>query len=329
MDLQVGETTLRDMRFPFSSRVPAFGQKTELALILMAVAALCIPSIDAIAKLLSASIPAGQVAWTRFLVQCLLLAPFIITVTRRNRPRHLLLQCLRGFLLAVTTVLIFEAVKWMPLADVIALFFVEPLLVALLSVIFLGEQIGWRRILAAIAGFCGALIIVRPSYGLFGLVSLLPLGAALCFAAYLILTRLLALRGEDPVLMQWLAGISGLVFMSFFLLAGTVTEIPLADPVWPNFYEWSLLILSGVIATVGHLMIVFAFRHAEAAVLAPFQYLEILGATALGFWLFGDFPDLLTWLGGSIVVGSGLYTYYRERRRLMRPGTSRVTSPRR
>ena len=287
-------------------------RSVEIAVALMVVAVLILPAIDAIAKLLSATVPAGQVAWARFVVQAALMAPFVAAGFRRAPVANLGFQAARGILIATTTVFIFAAVKLMPIADAIAIFFVEPLIVALLSAIFLGERIGWRRILAAIVGFAGALIVVRPSYDLFGVTALLPLGAALCFAIYIVLTRRLA-QSQDPVVLQFNSGLSGLVFMSLALVIGHALEIPVFTPVWPTPWEWSLLALSGAIATAGHFMITLAIRHVEAGVLAPIQYLEIVGATGYGLWLFGDFPDSVTWVGIAIIVGSGLYIFHRER----------------
>ncbi len=291
---------------------PKRDRSVEIAVALMVIAILVLPAIDAIAKLLSATVPAGQVAWARFVFQVLLMAPFVAAAWRRTPPANIAIQALRGVLIAATTVLIFAAVKYMPIADAIAIFFVEPLIVTLLSAVFLGERIGWRRISAALVGFAGALIVVRPSYDLFGPTAILPLGAALCFAVYIVLTRRLA-RSQDAVVMQFNSGLSGLVFMSLALLAGHAFEIPVLEPVWPTRWEWALLALSGVIATAGHFMITLAFRHVEAGVLAPFQYLEIVGATAYGLWLFGDFPDSVTWIGVAVIVSSGLYIFHRER----------------
>jgi S-adenosylmethionine uptake transporter len=297
---------------PSQSGAPKRDKSVELAVALMVIAVLILPAIDAIAKVLSATVPAGQVAWARFIFQVLIMAPFVAAGYRRTPVTHMGLQALRGILIATTTVFIFAAVKLMPIADAIAIFFVEPLIVTLLSAIFLGERIGWRRILAAIVGFAGAMIVVRPSYDLFGLTALLPLGAALCFAIYIVLTRRLA-QSQDTVVLQFNAGVSGLVFMTLALVIGHVFEIPVLEPVWPTRWEWSLLALSGVIATAGHFMIAWAFKHVEAGVLAPFQYLEIVGATGYGLWLFGDFPDQVTWVGIAVIVGSGLYIFHRER----------------
>ena len=280
----------------------------------MVVAVLFLPSIDAIAKFLSATVPAGQVACARFVFQTVFIAPFVLGKVRREGPIQMAVQALRGVLMATTTVLIFAAIKHMPIADAMAIFFVEPLIVMLLSAIFLGEWIGWRRIVAALVGFFGALLVVQPSYALVGLTAILPLAAAFCFAFYMVLTRRLA-QSQPATVLLFNAGMAGSVFMSGMLVVGYLVEIPVFQPVWPTPFEWALLALAGLIATVGHLMIVMAFRHLEASVLAPFQYLEIVAATGFGLWLFSDFPDAITWAGITVVVGSGLYIFYLERRR--------------
>jgi len=272
---------------------------------------LSLPAIDAIAKFLSATLPAAQITWARFVVQVALMAPFVMTAYRPVPFKNSAVHVLRGALIATTTVLVFAAVKFMPIADAIAIFFVEPLVVTVFSAIFLGERIGWRRIAAVIVGFAGALIVIRPSYELFGLTAVLPLAAAFTFAIYIVLTRRLV-RDQDPVAMQFSAGLSGLVLMSVCLILGHAFHIPVFDPAWPTFAEWMLLGLSGVVATVGHHLIVVACRHLEASALAPFQYLEIVGATVLGLLLFDDFPDALTWVGIVVIVCSGLYVFHRE-----------------
>lgn len=273
---------------------------------------LTLPAIDAIAKYLSATIPAGQVAWARFVIQVAIMLPFVMTAYRPRPLRNHWVHAVRGMLIAVTTVLVFAAVKVMPIADAIAIFFVEPLIVTALSAVFLGERIGWRRVTAVLVGFVGALVVIRPSYESFGATALLPLAGALSFAIYIILTRRLA-QDQDPVSMQYVSGLAGLALMSLGLVLGHYFQLPAFEPAWPTLWEWSLLGFSGVIATGGHYLIVLACRHVEAGVLAPFQYLEIVGATLFGLWLFDDFPDAVTWVGIAIIVASGLYVFHRER----------------
>jgi S-adenosylmethionine uptake transporter len=211
----------------------------------------------------------------------------------------------------LTTLIFFAALRYLPLADAIAIFFVEPLLLTLCSALFLGEQVGWRRMGAVLVGLLGAMIVVRPSFATFGLAALLPLGAAMSFALYLLLTRWLSQR-ENSAHMQFYAGVSGCLVMSVALLVGQSWYISVLDPVTPTLAQWGLLAALGAIATIGHWLVVIAFKRAPASVLAPLQYLEILGATVLGWFLFDDFPDPVAWLGIAIIIGSGLYVAHRE-----------------
>ncbi len=278
----------------------------------MVIAMLMLPGIDAIAKFLSSSIPSGQVAWSRFFFQSFFLLPMVLLQPTGLHLQLPWLHVARGTLIAAATLFFFSALKFLPLADTISIFFVEPLILTLLSVVFLHERIGWRRISAVCVGFIGALIVIRPGFSVFGIVALLPLGAALCFALYLILTRKLA-QHQSAVTLQFYAGVFGALAMSLALGVGTALDIDVLNPVWPNVQEWLLMASLGIIATTGHLFVVHALRYAAANVLAPFQYLEIISATILGLVIFGDFPDAATWLGVTIIIGSGVFVFYRER----------------
>lgn len=280
-------------------------------MLLMLAAMLILPGIDAIAKWLSGAISSGQIAWSRFFFQTLLMLPLFVRTRGAILTPALSLHALRGALIALATLLFFTALKYLPLADAISIFFVEPLILTLLGALFLGEPVGWRRLTAVAVGFAGSLIIIRPSFQVLGLPALLPLGTALSFAIYLILTRKLA-RHEQPERMQFYAGVFGGAVMTLALAAGSATEIAVLSFVWPDGGQWLLLAGLGVIATAGHLLVVHAFRRASAGLLAPFQYVEIIGATILGLALFGDFPDAVTWLGVAIIVGSGIYVFRRE-----------------
>lgn len=279
----------------------------------MVLAMLLLPGIDALAKLVSGSISAGQAAWARFFFQVLLLAPFVAWQGGLKWERSLWAHAARGVLISVATLLFFSAIKVMPLADAIAIFFVQPFIVTLLAAAILGETFGWRRMLAIAVGFSGALLIIKPSYEAFGLTALLPVGTAVAFAFYVILTRWLV-RTATPLSMQFLAGIFGLMTMSGALAFGHAYDIAIITPTWPTLREWQLLALLGLIATTGHVLVVLAYYRASVAVLAPFQYLEIVSATILGYALFGNLPDLATWTGIVIIVSAGLFVFYRERK---------------
>ncbi len=292
---------------------PSTRRELQEGILLMVLGMLLLPGIDAIAKGLAGSISAGQVAWSRFFFQSLFLLPFVLRFGGLRVGRRLWIHAARGFLIALATLLFFASLGALPLADAISIFFVEPFILTLLSALLLGERIGWRRLLAVAIGFCGALIIIRPSYAIFGPTALLPMGAALSFAFYVILTRLLVREGS-AVTMQFYAGLFGMLTMTIALGVGWETGIEVLLPVWPSAGEWGLLATLGVIATSGHMLVVLAIRRVGASMVAPFQYLEIISATLLGFIFFGDFPDATTWLGIAIIIASGIYVFLRERR---------------
>ena len=291
------------------------GSRTTTGVLFFIAFALFAPAIDVFAKLATEEVPAGQITFARFLLQTLFLAPILIFAGRvvALPAKDWAMHAARGILMAIATIFFFAALKHMPIADAIAIFFVEPLILTILSGVFLGEAIGWRRYLACGVGFFGALIVIQPSFEELGWTSALPLGTALTFALYLILTRELAPR-SDAIAMQTYSGIAGAVFMTVVLWAFAGTGDPTFDPVWPSPPFLLHLLGVGVVATLAHLLVVFAFRNAPASVLAPLQYLEIVAATLWGYLIFQDFPTATKWLGIVIIVGSGLFIFWRERR---------------
>lgn len=292
---------------------------TARAMIIMVSAMLFAPVMDAIAKTVATqyAVSPATVTFGRFFIQALFLFLFLAVAWARHvLPMKLSgINILRGMLMGLAAMLFFTAVKYMPLADAISVFFVEPLIVMLMSAIFLGEKVGWRRVTAAIIGFGGALIVIRPSYELFGLISLLPLCTAFLFSIYLILTRISGAGEENPLVMQFYAGIGGIIICAAILVIGTAAGIEDFSLSLPTEVQgWSLMLAMGFIAIASHMLIVIAFSLAPASILAPFQYVEIVGATILGLLLFGDFPDLTKWIGIFIIVGSGLYIFLREQK---------------
>ena len=288
------------------------------AMMIMVGAMLFAPVMDAIAKSLATrfDVSPATVTFGRFVVQSIFLFAFLAIAWARSVIPFKLsyMNILRGMIMGVAAMLFFTAIKYMPLADAIAVFFVEPLIVMLMSSIFLKESVGWRRITAAIIGFCGAIIVIRPSYELFGLVSLLPLCTAFLFSVYLILTRV-AGGSDEPLVMQFYAGIGGVLICGLILVAGTM--LGSEDFGWSvptNNRGWALLLGIGLFAVASHLLIVISFTMAPASILAPFQYVEIVSATILGFLVFGDFPATTQWVGIFIIIGSGIYIFVREQR---------------
>ena len=280
-------------------------------MLMMIVAMLALPGIDAIAKWLTGSISSGQVTWSRFFFQIILMSPLLLRTRGPWLTPALWLHAARGALIAFATLFFFSGLAYLPMADAIAIFFIEPLLVTLLSALFFGEAIRWRRISAISLGLVGALIIIRPSFSEVGFAALYPVATAFCFSFYILLTRKLVSK-EDPIRLQFFAGIFGCLVMSLALGYGSVNDVAILAAVWPSQHEWLLLGALGLIATACHLLIAHAYRLASIGILAPFQYIEIIGATILGLVIFNDFPDAMTWLGIAIIVGSGMYVFHRE-----------------
>lgn len=284
-------------------------------LTLMVIAMIVAPIMDIIAKAVSAEITGAQVVLVRFAFQTAILLPVLLwrlgpAGLKLKRP---VLAMLRGVLVAAAVSCFFTSLKWLPVADALAIFFVEPLILTIFSALFLGENVGWRRILAVTVGLVGAMIVIRPSFEVFGLASLLPMATAILFAIYLVLTSKMT-KDHDVLALQFTAGASAFVFMGLALLIGTSTGFELLTYHSPNTTQWLLLLVVGLIGTVSHLMLVYAFKWAPASLLAPFHYLEIVVATILGFVFFGNFPDAIRWLGIGIIIASGLYVIWREGR---------------
>lgn len=284
----------------------------EGGMIMMAVAVIMAPGVHAIAKGLGASLSPGQIAFFRFFFQFLLLFPLVWWVFRGRIPLPNASHAIRGFLLAAAAVLFFWALTHMPLAESSAIFFVEPLILTLMSAYFLGERIGPRRILAVIIGFAGAMIVIRPSFQEVGPVALLPLACAVCIAIYLTITRSLAAREDARVMQFWVCLFAALGMLPAMAI-GSYLLVPVLEPVWPTATQWWILIALGAVATISHMLAIYGIRLTPATILAPFQYLEILSATVLGIWFFGDVPDGPTIVGILIIVGSGLYVFRKER----------------
>ena len=284
---------------------------TRLGLSLLVAAMVIVPVIDAMAKLLSATMPPLQIAWLRFAVGVAIMAPVALVwgEGRRVTAREGVLHVVRGAGIAGATAFFFAAVAVMPLAEVAAIFFTEPLILTILSAVLLGEGIGWRRVAAIVVGFAGAMVIVDPAFDAFGWSALLPLGAAACFAIYMVATKVLA-GSCDPWTMQALANLAGFATLGALML--TLGEA--VEPVWPRADQLGQIAVMGGIAALCHTLIIYALRRISAGAAAPFQYLEIIGAVFWGYLIFADWPEARTWLGIAIVTGAGLYVFWREGR---------------
>ncbi|WP_299282788.1 DMT family transporter [uncultured Tateyamaria sp.] len=284
------------------------------------------PMGDAFAKLLGGSIPLGQLLFVRFGIQVVLLIPLIWVTGRawRIRGRVLWLTLLRTVLHIVGIGAMFTALKFLPLADAVAIAFVMPFIMMLLGKYVLNEEVGSRRLWACVVGFVGTLLVVQPSFAEVGWPALLPLAVAINFAFFMLVTRHIA-KDTDPVGLQAVSGVMAMMIMGPILwltqgadlpaLQLVTLDISLPGDQWTSLFEMPLfqLIAIGVLGTLAHLLMTWSLRYAPSATLAPMQYLEIPVATIIGLAIFGDLPNGLAAIGICITVGAGLYIVFRER----------------
>lgn len=283
-------------------------------ILLMLAFCMIAPLLDVAAKLAAATIPVGQIVGARFAVQGALMLPvvWVMGLSLRLSPRMWQLVALRALFLIVSTYCFVAAVAVMPIADALAIVFVEPFILLILGKLLFGDEVGPRRIAASAVGFLGALLVIQPSLAAFGLVALFPLGTAFFFAFYMLVTRLMS-RDMHPVAMQAHTSFVGLAMCLPILALAEGFDIPTLDPVMPEGLAWLWLFGVGFWAAVSHMCMTYALKFAPSATLAPLHYVEIVSAVGFSYWVFGDFPDAITWVGISIIVASGMYIIHRER----------------
>jgi drug/metabolite transporter (DMT)-like permease len=260
---------------------------------------------DVTAKYLSATLPSIEIAWIRFLVFALIMSPAMMPgsplyALRSQRPG---LQMMRGVTLLASSLLFISGLRFLPIAEASATGFVSPLFVTALSIFFLGEKVGVRRWLATAVGLIGVLIILRPGTGAFHPAAFFPIVSALAWAGTLIMTRMMSGR-ELAVTTMTYSSIVGVCVLSV-----------LVPFVWvaPSWQDVMFGVFIGVASSAGQWIVVLAFRYADASVLAPFSYTQLLSVSILGFVIFGELPDTWTVTGAAFIVASGLYTAHRER----------------
>jgi S-adenosylmethionine uptake transporter len=259
---------------------------------------------DALGKWLVASFSVGQVVLIRSIGFFLVLGPMLLrqekgTVFRVASPG---LVFLRAVLTTVDTVCFYAAVVYLPLADVMSFYMAAPIYVAALSHFLLDENVGWRRWLAITIGFCGVLIMLKPSSSAFSLSAAYAIVGSLAFAASLILSRFL--RGtSDATLVTWQT------------IGGVVLGAVLTVGAWrtPSMAELLQLLLLGVVSCAAHLMITRSLKLAPASTLAPLQYTMLIWGALLGYLVFHDIPESRIWLGSAIVVLAGLFIFHRQK----------------
>lgn len=260
---------------------------------------------DTTAKYLSATLPSIEIAWIRFIVFLVIMMPVMVPgsklfALRTTRPKF---QLLRGLALVGSSLLFISGLRYLPIAEASATSFVAPLFVTALSIVFLAERVGLRRWIATAVGLIGVLVILRPGSGAFHIAALFPIVSAFAWAITLIMTRVMS--GREHVVTT----------MAYSAIAGFVLLSALVPLVWitPTWHDILFGLLVGVASTMGQWIVALAFRYADASVLAPFSYVQLLWVSIFGFVIFGEVPDVWTVAGAAFIVSSGLYTAHRER----------------
>jgi drug/metabolite transporter (DMT)-like permease len=303
-----------------AARTPLPANARLIGIALMCGATVFFTGIDTSAKYLNQYMDTVQVVWARylgaFLVGCLFVNPISVPgLTRTMRPW---LQLGRSVLLLLSTILNVFALRYLQLDETMSILFATPLLVALLSIPILGEAIGPRRWAAIIVGFIGILIITRPGLGHMHPAAFLTVVGTFCFALYNISTRILSETDSSGTTLFY-SNLFGAIVMSL--------AVPFVWT-WPkDLFQIGILVLMGACGAIGHYLLILAHRLAPASILAPFIYTQLIWVTVSGYLVFGDLPNHWTLVGAIIVVASGLYLLYRERKVRGEAGPVASTEP--
>ena len=298
-----------------ASAAPLPADRVPLGVAMMLAFCAIAPLIDVSSKIAVQVVTVTQVTFFRMVFQALLMVPVVLLLRQplAVSPAMARLLALRAAMLIGSTYAFVAAVEVMPIADALAIVFVEPFLLLLLGWLVFGDHVGPRRLAASVTGFIGVLLVIQPNFAAFGVVALYPLICAAFFAAYVLLTRRIT-REVQPESMQFHTAWMGTVLMLPVLALGHGAGIASLTLSNPGAGIWLALFGVGLAASVSHMAITYALRFAPSATIAPLHYLEIVTAVFFGWMFFGDWPNPLSWAGIAIIVASGLYIILRERR---------------
>lgn len=263
--------------------------------------------LDTTAKYLNPHMSSLQIAWARYS------SAFVLTLIVSNplthpallRSKRLKLQITRSLLLVASTALNFIALRWLQLDEALSIIFTFPFIVAIVSGPMLGEWIGWRRWSAICVGFGGVLLITRPGFGGMHPAALITLVGTICYGFYAVITRIVSRVDSNQ---------TSLFYANFI---GALVMLPVIPFVWTTPESWPIALMmlgTGVLGSAGHFLLISGHRLAPAAVLSPFVYTQLIWVVILGYWVFDHVPNRWTLAGAAIVIGSGLYLLYRERK---------------
>jgi drug/metabolite transporter (DMT)-like permease len=286
-------------------KAPARADRPFKGIALILASTIFLGTSDVTAKYLSATLPSIEITWIRFLVFAMIMTPAMMPGSPlfAMQTGRLGLHLLRGATILGSSLFFISGLRFLPIAEASATGFVAPLFVTALSIIFLSEKVGLRRWIATAVGLIGVLIILRPGTGAFHMAAFFPLVSALAWACTLIITRMMS--GTERAV----------TVMAYSSIVGLCILTALVPFVWvmPTWHDIAFGILIGIASTAGQWIVVLAFRYADASVLAPFSYTQLLWVSILGFFIFGEVPDAYTITGAAFIVASGLYTAHRER----------------
>src|SRR3954453_11866243 len=266
------------------------------------------PLMNGFAKLLGESYSSLQVSWARAFghVMFMLIAFVPRFGLRMLRTRRLGRHLVRSSCLFISNLAYFIAIGFIPIGKAASINMIGPLLVAALAWPMLGERTNPGRVIAVLIGFLGVLVIIRPGSEVFHWAALIIIFSALMNAFYQIFTRAIA---------DTEAAETSAIYSSVVGAFGMLLVLPLVWRTPSSLADVALLCSMGVLGAISHYFVALALGFAPANIVTPFQYVQMLGSVLVGYLLFGDLPDALTWLGAAIVIGSGLYVGWTQTRR--------------
>ncbi|WP_425037583.1 DMT family transporter [Primorskyibacter sp. S187A] len=324
---------------------PSHDQSARLGILFILAGVVAISINDLLIKSLSGEYPLHQLVFTRATIGIL----FSLVFVKMEGGFHLLktqtpgLHALRGFLVIIANMTFYAAVAVMPLAQATALFFVAPLFITLLSIPFLGERVGPMRLGAVVVGFVGVVVMQQPwsaeplAAGRMAL--LLPVAAALTYALMQVMTRRLGAKAAASAMAVYIQGMFLCVSGIFYLIAGDgrfaegstneSVQFLLRAWVFPPMSDWTTFLGLGLCSGLIGYCLSAAYKVANAATIAPYEYAGLPLAIFWGWVIFGEWPDGATWIGCALIVGAGLFVFIREQRRHSTPNGWRRRSMRR
>jgi drug/metabolite transporter (DMT)-like permease len=263
--------------------------------------------LDTTAKYLNTEMDSLEIVWARYTFAFLLTGLLSNPVTQPGlvRTKRPALQVIRSLLLIVATAGNFLALRWLQLDEVLSIIFTFPFIVAIVSGPMLGEWLGWRRWCAIAVGFGGVLLITRPGLGGMHPAALFSLVATIAYGFYAVITRIVSRSDSNQT------------SLFYSNLIGALVMLPVIVFIWhppASWVTWLMLIAIGALGSSGHYCLIAGHKLAPASVLSPFIYTQLIWVVILGYLVFDHVPNRWTMVGAAVVIGSGLYLLYRERR---------------